>query len=196
MHLTITIALLGLGALALLKVASVLVTASSRRSKAKQLGCEPPVLVPGGGFLGLNHLRRFLDADSKGLFADLFLRRHEEMAATFGRIVPTFRFQILGAEIVHTSDSKNIQALLATQFNDFDLGSRRRGNMGAMLGDGIVSSSPRPYPSNFPALTTIQVCPRWQIMGTLPCYAQSMNMLVMPLLLTTSLTALVAQLCA
>lgn len=37
-----------------------------------------------------------------------------------------------------TSDPKNIQAILATQFADFDLGPVRHKIMGEVLGDGIV----------------------------------------------------------
>lgn len=37
-----------------------------------------------------------------------------------------------------TSDPKNIQAILATQFQDFDLGAVRAKIMGEVLGDGIV----------------------------------------------------------
>lgn len=38
-----------------------------------------------------------------------------------------------------TSDPKNVQAILATQFQDFDLGPVRNTIMGEVLGSGIVS---------------------------------------------------------
>ncbi|KAG9731232.1 cytochrome P450, partial [Aureobasidium melanogenum] len=50
------------------------------------------------------------------------------------------RLSILGNEAHFTSDPKNIQALLATQFKDFGLGSARIGNFGPLMGDGIFAS--------------------------------------------------------
>ena len=64
--------------------------------------------------------------------------RQDYVSELNGRLVPTQRAVMLGQEMFFTSDPENIKAMLATQFNDFDLGPARRGNMIATLGDGIV----------------------------------------------------------
>ena len=65
------------------------------------------------------------------------LKRHQDMIDATGRVCATFKTPLFGQDILFTSDPKNIQAMLATQFQDFDLGPARRGNMIATLGDGI-----------------------------------------------------------
>jgi hypothetical protein len=42
--------------------------------------------------------------------------------------VQTYETKILGDQVIFTSDPKNIQAMLATQFKDFELGQVRRGS--------------------------------------------------------------------
>lgn len=133
----------GLGALVLLQVASMLITAHRRSSRARELGCEPPPLVPNDSFLGIATLRGMLDADSKMMFAEFLFGRYRRMTETLGRPAATIQYNTLGATMIQTYDPKNVQALLATQFNDFGLGANRNGNMGAMLGSGIVSLCPR-----------------------------------------------------
>ena len=78
-----------------------------------------------------------LDADKKKLFPNMMVDRHQLMSKLHGRECSTFTFDVLGQRILFTSDPKNIQAMLATQFDDFDLGQLRRDNMIATVGDGI-----------------------------------------------------------
>lgn len=106
-------------------------------AKAKELGCQEPPRHPGDGFLGLKMLGTMQEADKAKLFPDLMLTRHNNMIKETGRVCTTFKSNLLGQEIYFTSDPKNIQAMLATQFQDYDLGPARRGNMIATLGDGI-----------------------------------------------------------
>lgn len=87
--------------------------------------------------MGFRMLRRMQAADKARLFPDLMIERSEDMNKHMGRLTPTYKQHLLGQEMYFTSDPKNIQAVLATQFQDFDLGSARRGNMIATLGDGI-----------------------------------------------------------
>ncbi|KAK5140168.1 hypothetical protein LTR16_012868, partial [Cryomyces antarcticus] len=67
----------------------------------------------------------------------MLVERQEEMSAAKGRVVSTFRFKVLGKEDHFTSEPKNIQAVLAHQFNEFCLGETRRNNMAPLLGTGI-----------------------------------------------------------
>jgi hypothetical protein len=83
-----------------------------------------------------------LAADKAQRFPDLMLERSDLMAKETGRVCETFQTSLLGQKVYFTSDPKNIQAMLATQFQDFDLGPVRRAIMGKVLGDGIVSVVP------------------------------------------------------
>ena len=79
------------------------------------------------------------DADKKGLFPDMMIEREQSMSKISGRECSTFKFNVLGQTVYFTSEPENIKAMLATQFEDYDLGPARRGNMIRTLGDGIVS---------------------------------------------------------
>ncbi|GME32296.1 hypothetical protein N7482_004251 [Neofusicoccum parvum] len=51
----------------------------------------------------------------------------------------TWRIRILGTENFTTADPRNIQAILATQFNDFIMGEARRTNLKSVLGRSIFA---------------------------------------------------------
>lgn len=76
-------------------------------------------------------------ADKAQRFPDLLLSVQEEASRAHGRLLTTFKFSILGLEQCVTVDPRNIQAMLATQFDDFGLGPVRRAVMLPTLGDGI-----------------------------------------------------------
>jgi len=104
---------------------------------ARKLGCqEPPEQVnprrkklP----LGIDNLARAFAADKAQQFpTDVIQRIHDTGAITFS-------YSVLGTKSYFTADEKNIQAMLATSFQDFDLGPNRRGNFWPLLGNGIFS---------------------------------------------------------
>lgn len=94
-------------------------------------------MLPGCGFMGLKQLKDVQAADKARMFPDFLEDRQRKVSKEAGREVSTFTYNILGQKIFFTSDPKNIQALLATQFNDFALGPVRHAIMGEVLGDGI-----------------------------------------------------------
>ena len=53
---------------------------------------------------------------------------------------PTWYQNVLGNWHHVTADPKNVQAILATQFNDFELGPLRFGAFGPFIGKGIFTS--------------------------------------------------------
>ncbi|KAK5107427.1 hypothetical protein LTR62_001288 [Meristemomyces frigidus] len=106
-------------------------------AKAKELKCQDAPLLPGGGVMGLKNLKAMNAADKIQRFTDLLIEREGVMSKHVGRKCSTYKTGLLGQTLYVTSDPKNIQALLATQFQDFDLGPARRGNIIALLGDGI-----------------------------------------------------------
>ncbi|KAF2095752.1 cytochrome P450 [Rhizodiscina lignyota] len=57
-----------------------------------------------------------------------------------GRPVHTSQSRIINSIVYTTTEPKNIQALLATQFQDFSLGPARHGTFAPLLGNGIFSS--------------------------------------------------------
>jgi hypothetical protein len=52
----------------------------------------------------------------------------------------TFETSILGSTVIHTVEPKNIQAMMVTQFGDFELGKMRRGVLFPLIGNGISAT--------------------------------------------------------
>jgi hypothetical protein len=84
--------------------------------------------------LSYDLVQRLNKADKKGVMPSEFVKVVEEAGAT------TFHTFVLGTRSVFTIDPKNVQAVLATQFNDFELGATRRNNFFPVLGLGIFTA--------------------------------------------------------
>ncbi len=93
---------------------------------------EPPVQKNRYPF-GIDNVLRALKADKEKAFPTDTIKRTHDVGAI------TFKYSTLGSTNIFTADEKNIQALLASQFNDFELGPVRRGNFKPFLGSGIFS---------------------------------------------------------
>lgn len=108
---------------------------SSRRLrlKAKQLKCQPPPQFKNKLPLGVDQISRSLKALASKQFPTDTKQKFDEINAL------TFTSTILGRELMATADEHNIQALLATQFQDFDLGAERIDNFMPFLGSGIFA---------------------------------------------------------
>ncbi|KAF2857784.1 putative P450 monooxygenase [Piedraia hortae CBS 480.64] len=129
----------------LFQIASLVVRRKRYNALAKAWGCGDVPYLTNMGFLGLSHLNRMVAADEAQLFPDEMQDWHNQMCKSTGRTCATFKTTFLGQTSYFTSDPKNIQALLATKFGDFDLGSTRRGNLIATLGDGIFVQDGTPW---------------------------------------------------
>ena len=69
----------------------------------------------------------------------VFLSRKHEMSAKLGRDCKTFRIKYPPGETwFYTFDPKNLQAVLATQFQDFQQPWARSAALEALFGVGIV----------------------------------------------------------
>lgn len=101
--------------------------------KADRLGCKAPPRLPNRFPLALDFVYESLAADRARTFPDLLVQRIERAG------VATYVFTLLLADGIHTTDPLNIQAILATQFNDFSLGWLRRANFFPLLGNGIFT---------------------------------------------------------
>lgn len=110
---------------------------SSRRHharRAKELGCQPAFQRPYNLPFGIDMALRLIKADKEQRVPDEVERVYHEVGHD------TFEQNFLGTPNFVTFDPKNIQALLATQFNDFEIGAARRGNFFPMFGNGIFTS--------------------------------------------------------
>ncbi|WPH00524.1 Hypothetical protein R9X50_00335300 [Acrodontium crateriforme] len=137
MQSTILLVIWGAVAYGIFQIASRIIANRRHAEKAKEWKCQEPPHYPDCGFLGLKHLKYMQDADKKRLFPDMMVDRQRFMSELHGRECSTFTFSVLGQKMLFTSDPKNIQAMLATKFDDFGVGESRRGNMTVSIGDGI-----------------------------------------------------------
>ncbi|TAQ87348.1 hypothetical protein B7494_g4340 [Chlorociboria aeruginascens] len=102
-------------------------------AKARALLCEEPVSQKNAYPLGIDKLLGLLAADRDKVFPVYLINCTLENGAN------TYKYSILGSTNLFTAEQENIQAILATQFNDFDLGPLRRGNFFPLLGNGIFT---------------------------------------------------------
>ncbi len=115
-------------------IASYLASRRHARNAAR-LGCKEPIRRSHRLPLAVDIARRLIKADKEKRIPDLFLNIYEEL----GRPA-TWKQYFLGDDSILTVDPKNIQAILATQFNDFSLGEGRRRNFSPLLGNGIFTA--------------------------------------------------------
>ncbi|KAI9924943.1 hypothetical protein ASPWEDRAFT_162858 [Aspergillus wentii DTO 134E9] len=116
-----------------------IVTSIQHARRARQLGCGPTLLYPSDP-LGISTLKESLKADKEKDIPMYTQRRVDFMSDRENRYVSTFRVRTMGRENLFTCDPKNIQALLATQFKDFDLGAIRQHSLNDLLGTGIFTA--------------------------------------------------------
>ncbi|KAJ8114336.1 hypothetical protein OPT61_g3762 [Boeremia exigua] len=113
---------------------------TSRRhaATARTLGCEPAPIENWPDPFALVNLFRTMWAFSNNRILEYMRGTFDDTSAL--RTVTTYETRILGDKVFFTSDPKNIQAMLATQFKDFELGQVRRGSFAPLLGHGIFSA--------------------------------------------------------
>jgi cytochrome P450 len=114
-------------------VQSALVEISHAR-RASKLQCKPAYVRPYRWPLALDILKRYIEAINAQVLQNDDLDLYKELGCR-----PTWYQNILGTWHHFTTDPKNIQAILATQFEDFELGPLRRGSLGPVVGDGIFT---------------------------------------------------------
>lgn len=124
------------GALAL-RVVWAIVLALQHGRNARRLGCGPIPRYP-SDWLGISNVRAMIRADKEKLVPELAIGRIQYMSDREGRYVSTFGNRLFTQSIIITVDPKNIQAMLATQFKDFELGKARSDSMHPLVGTGIV----------------------------------------------------------
>lgn len=120
----------GAGLVAYLSIRHVL-TEQRYRRQAREWGCEPAFREPRAWY-GIRLIRDYIQAIREER-ATLFFVEWQEKNAT------TFVSRFFDADLVNTSEPANIQAILATQFEDFYLGFRLQ-SWSPMFGKGIFTT--------------------------------------------------------
>lgn len=116
----------------LYKLARFLITYASNARKASQLGCKPAPEFPSPDPLGIVPVMNIIKANNVGKLPTHMLDRFHTVSRKEGRPVYTMHTQFLRLPFFVTRDPKVIQALLATQFKDFELGPIRLGTFGPL----------------------------------------------------------------
>lgn len=115
------------------------ITRVRQAAKAKSLGCEPAPLFRPWDVFGVQNFKIELGGMKNNRLSYAFLDRKKEMSAKTGRDCKTFRIYYPPGETwYYTFDPKNLQAVLATQFQDFQQPAARVGAFQPLLGLGIV----------------------------------------------------------
>lgn len=110
---------------------------SNRRyaRQARKLGCLPPFRRTHKYPLAFDLMQEVIQADRSNTVPTHFLEVYHSLGN-----VATWVQNVFGSTAYFTSDPKNIQAVLATQFRDFEIGPQRRGGFFPLLGNGIFTS--------------------------------------------------------
>lgn len=103
--------------------------------RSRRMGCKPAFVRPSRLPFGIDILKRYADMTRKQILQNDDLVLYEEL----GRHA-TWNQNILGTWHHVTVDPKNVQAMLATQFKDFELGPLRRNLFGPIIGKGIFTT--------------------------------------------------------
>ncbi|KZL80721.1 cytochrome p450 [Colletotrichum incanum] len=111
-----------------------MLTSYLRSQSAEGLGCQRAPVRINKRLWGIDHVARLLNADRKGQVPTEYLKIYKEQKDY------TYEQTILGTKQIMTIDPPNIQAMLATQFQDFEIGPIRRDNFAPLLGSGIFTA--------------------------------------------------------
>lgn len=101
---------------------------------AREQGCQPVHVSINKLPWGVDRFLLFFKF--KGDFLDglIFARFKNEGVWTY------YHTSLFGNHVVHTAEPRNVQALLATSFKDFEIGDIRHKQFGPLLGYGIFTS--------------------------------------------------------
>lgn len=139
----LTTAGIALALLTILQILRSLYTRYRHATQARRWGCQPAPSLPQPIWdpLGLNIVVTWGRALDRMLFTECLSDIFTAMSRQKQRHVTTIKYSLLGTSEIFTMDPRNIQAILATQFEDFEIGPNRIGNFMPLLGPGIVSAA-------------------------------------------------------
>lgn len=122
-------ALIPIGVIVVITAINKLLRWRKDQAFADSHGCKPPAKLS-----RIQNIKEVLHANRKHAWLDMWYRR-------YSRVAPTFESATVGFDpIIFTNEPENIKTILATNFNTFDLGHRRKKLMDPIVGPGIFSS--------------------------------------------------------
>ncbi|KAI9875794.1 MAG: hypothetical protein M1830_007994 [Pleopsidium flavum] len=101
---------------------------------ARDNGCQSPHKSINKLPWGIDRLIRVFRFKGDMLDGIIFARFKVEGTWTYAHAT------LFGEQVIHTAEPRNVQTILATRFNDFEIGKRRHGQFGPLLGYGIFTS--------------------------------------------------------
>lgn len=104
-------------------------------ANARRLGCETPHTKVNKLPFGIDHIRRLNAADKNDMVPPEVMKIYQEEG------VNSFQHWLGGKRQLFTTEPRNVQAILATQFNDFEIPQSRQGSFFPMLGEGIFTAN-------------------------------------------------------
>ena len=123
------LALIPLGFIVVITAINKLLRWRHDRDFADSHGCKPPPKLP-----RIQNVKEVLHANTKHAWLDMWYHRYSDVAPTFESATVSFD------PIIFTNEPENIKSILATDFNTFDLGQRRKKLMNPIVGSGIFST--------------------------------------------------------
>ena len=109
------------------------------KSKERLAGCSPAPLFRPWDLLGIANFRIELNGMKINALSQAFIDRKREMSLKLGRDCKTFRIYYPPGETwYYTFEPRNLQAVLATQFGDFQQPQFRVAAFERLMGMGIV----------------------------------------------------------
>lgn len=130
MYSILILAALGLVALVLRNF----ITSQRQKRLAREAGCQEPYRRPHRLPFAIDYLQQIMAADKDCTLPNFFVSLHEEQAP-----YKTWKQHLLGSSGIITTEPENVKAILATQFNDFELGPQRKGCFAPLFANGIFS---------------------------------------------------------
>lgn len=110
---------------------------SYQAARAEFLGCSPCPVMPKTGFLGFGRLVGGIMANWNERGAQYVV---ETMDSEMGKDVHTCLVPIHDYELIVTRDPENVQAILATHSQDWDVGEHRVASWTPLVGKGVFTT--------------------------------------------------------
>jgi cytochrome P450 len=130
-------------------LSSLLLTPILRARCARGMGCGSITIEPTKWPFGLDMVRAGLKADRDQRTPEFVMDRFKAMGKY------TFGVKILGTFNLITAEPKNVQSMLATQFDNFAMGRARKTNLKTVLGRSIFAVDGKAWNSSREALRPI-----------------------------------------
>lgn len=124
---------LALATFAFYVLVSKLIEDRQHAATASRLGCQPPPRLRHRIPFAVDLVYELFSADRKTMVLECL----EDWFARAG--ASTYSYKSLNMTLIFTTDPRNLQAILSTQFQDFSLGISRRNNFSPFLGHGIFT---------------------------------------------------------